>query len=90
MKFEWDETKSLSNKKKHGINFKMATNLWNDPNRVEVNTSYPLENRRVIIGKVDDNLWTAIFTLRGETIRIISVRRARRRERELYDEKETG
>ena len=90
MKFEWDETKSLRNKGKHGIDFERATDLWKDGNRVELHASYPLEDRGIMIGKIGKKLWTAIFTIRGETTRIISVRRARKREREFYGQKKTS
>ncbi|MDY6836808.1 MAG: BrnT family toxin [Thermodesulfobacteriota bacterium] len=90
MKFEWNETKSLRNKRKHGIDFETATDLWNDGNRVELHASHPLEDRGIMIGEIGKKLWTAIFTMRGETTRIISVRRARKREGELYGQKGTS
>ncbi|MDP2799059.1 MAG: BrnT family toxin [Deltaproteobacteria bacterium] len=63
---------------------------WNDPNRVEILTSYPLENRSILIGTIDKKLWTAVFTRRSDSIRIISVRRTRKKEAELYGEKENS
>jgi len=87
IQFEWDGKKSSSNKTKHGIAFDTAKDLWNDSNRVEIETSYPIEERTILIGKVKNKLWTAIFTQREDTIRIISVRRARKRETKLYDQK---
>jgi hypothetical protein len=87
MQFEWDDEKSSANKNKHGIGFNTAKDLWNDTNRVEIHTSYPLESRSIMIGKVGKKLWTAIFTRRGNAIRIISVRRARNQEAKLYGQK---
>ncbi len=87
IQFEWDDKKSSSNKIKHGIAFDTAKDLWNDSNRVEIETSCPIEERTILIGKVKNKLWTAIFTQREDTIRIISVRRARKRETKLYDQK---
>jgi len=87
IQFEWDDKKSSSNKIKHGIAFDTAKDLWNDSNRVEIETSYSIEERTILIGKVKNKLWTAIFTQREDTIRIISVRRARKRETKLYDQK---
>jgi uncharacterized DUF497 family protein len=84
MTFEWDNEKNLSNQAKHGIDFDTARALWNDGNRVEVQSSYPLESRSILIGKLDKKLWTAIFTRRGNALRIISIRRARKREENLY------
>ncbi len=87
MLFEWDEKKSASNKVKHGISFEDAKGLWADPFRVEIRVSYPDEDRFILIGRMDKKIWTAVFTFRDESIRIISVRRARKREAMLYEEK---
>ena len=86
MKFEWDKQKNRINEAKHGIDFETATHLWNDKSRVEIHTKFPDENRNIIIGKLEEKLWAAIFTLRRDTIRIISVRRARKKEASLYEE----
>ncbi|RLB14069.1 MAG: BrnT family toxin [Deltaproteobacteria bacterium] len=88
MKFEWDDTKSLANKSKHGIDFNRAREMWNDDNGLEIQAPYPLEERNILIAKIDDKLWTAIFTYRNDDIRIISVRRSRKKETRLYEEKE--
>ena len=90
MRFEWDDKKSRNNKAKHDIDFDTAKKLWKDTNRVEILTSYPLENRSILIGKIDKKLWTAIFTRRSNSIRIISVRRTRKKEAKLYGEKENS
>jgi len=87
MKFEWDDKKSLSNKLKHGIDFSTAVEIWKDDNRVEIKAPYPLEERGILIGKINKKLWTAIFAYRGDDIRIISVRRSRKKEILLYEEK---
>jgi uncharacterized DUF497 family protein len=88
MKFQWDDRKSQSNLEKHGIDFEAASELWSDPNRVEIQAPFPLENRDIMIGKIGKKVWTAIFTLRGDEVRIISVRRARKKETRLYEGKE--
>lgn len=85
MHFEWDPQKSLRNAEKHSIDFETATALWKDEQRVEIETPYPIENRHIIIANFRHKLWTAVFTYRQKTIRIISVRRARKKERELYE-----
>ena len=87
MEFEWDENKSRANKSKHGIDFNTATELWNDQNRIEIQMNFPAEDRNALIGKIGDKLWTAIFTRRVDAIRIISVRRARKKETKLYEHK---
>ena len=90
MKFEWDKEKSRINKAKHGIDFETARDLWLDENRIEIHAPHPLEDRMIIIGKYQDKLWAAVFTPRGDTIRIISVRRARKREVSLYEKENIG
>jgi uncharacterized DUF497 family protein len=81
--------KSRSNLIKHGIDFETAKNLWLDEDRIEIWAPHPVEDRGIVIGKHQNKLWTAIFTMRGNAIRIISVRRARKKEAKLY-EKEKG
>jgi len=90
MKFEWDAKKSSANKIKHGIDFETAKNIWLDENRAEIHAPHPVEDRRIIIGKHHNKIWTAICTMRGNAIRIISVRHARKKEAELYDKEKAG
>jgi hypothetical protein len=85
--FEFDPQKSDANKLKHGIDFEEAKALWNDPNAIEVELQYQDERRHARIGKQFEGsaeLWTAIFTLRAEKVRLISVRRARTKEKQQY------
>ncbi len=85
MEFEFDESKSLANKAKHGIDFLDAQALWNDPDLLEVPARTSDEPRGIVIGRIGDKHWSAIITYRGERIRIISVRRSRKEERNLYE-----
>lgn len=85
MEFEFDETKNLSNKKKHGIDFVEIQSLWEDPSRLEIPARTEDEPRLLVIGKVRQKLWTAITTNRGQKIRIISARRSREEEVTLYE-----
>ena len=90
IKFEWDPVKSQSDQRKQGIDFETAKTLWLDANRVEIYAPHPVEDRMVLIAKHLDKIWTAIYTLRRDVIRIISVRRARQKEVDLYEEKVLG
>lgn len=85
MKFEWDNKKSETNRDKHGIDFETARKLWMDQFRVDILAPYPNEDRRILLGRLKGKVWAAIYTLRGDSVRIISVRRARKREVELYE-----
>ena len=85
MKYEYDNNKSLSNKQKHGIDFEEAKLLWNDDRMIEITTSYENEDRFINIGKINTKFYTIVTTLRGEKIRIISARRARKKEIEIYE-----
>ena len=84
MNFEFDETKSSSNKAKHGIDFIDAQALWNDALRMETPALSADEPRSQVVGKIGDKVWSAFITHRNENIRIISVRRARDNEEETY------
>ena len=90
MEFEWDLDKSRSNLVKHGIDFETAKNLWMDEDHIEIWAPHPVEDRGIIIGKHQNKLWTAIFTMRGNAIRIISVRRARKKEAKLYEKEKAS
>ena len=85
MKFEYDIKKSLSNKQKHGIDFEEAKRIWDDDKMVEIRTSYEDEERFISIGKITAKVYTVVTTYRRENIRIISARRARKKEIEIYE-----
>lgn len=85
MEFEFDKRKSQINKKKHGIDFIEAQALWNDPDRIEIPTKTVDEQRFLIVAKLSDQYWSGIITYRNEKIRIISVRRSRKEEIEIYE-----
>jgi len=83
--FEFDDNKSASNLSKHGINFVSAQTLWNDPDLVEIQAISSDEPRFLVIGSIANKHWSAVITYRGNNIRIISVRRSRKPEVELYE-----
>jgi uncharacterized DUF497 family protein len=85
MTFQYDSEKSLSNLDKHGIDFEEAQLLWEDPNMIEVHTRSSDETRSLVIARYRDRYWSAVVTYRADEIRIISVRRSRNAEVELYE-----
>ncbi len=85
MNFEFDPTKSESNKEKHGIDFVQAQAIWEDPDLLEIPAKTEDEPRHLMIGRISGTHWSAVITYRGGTIRIISVRRSRKEEVTLYE-----
>lgn len=83
--FEFDESKSESNRQKHGIDFVDAQALWTDPNLLEITANTTDEPRFLMIGKIGQKHWSAVVTYRNENVRIISVRRSRDEEVKLYE-----
>ncbi len=84
MVFEYNENKSKANERKHGLNFKEAQVLWEDPECVIIPAKTVGESRFLLIGRLEKKIWSAIFTVRDQNIRIISVRRARKNEEGIY------
>ena len=85
MRFENDSDKSDSNDKKHGIDFSAAQALWDDPDLIEIPAITNDEPRFLVVGKIDGKHWSGVITYRGESVRIISVRRSRKEEIEIYE-----
>ncbi len=85
MEFEFDGAKSAANKAKHGIDFVEAQAIWEDLEFIEMPAKTIDEPRSVVIGRVAGKLWSAVVTYREDATRIISVRRARREEVEIYE-----
>jgi uncharacterized DUF497 family protein len=68
------------------LDFERAKELWHDANRAEFAARFSDEPRHGLIAELDDKLWTAIYTVRGDRARIISVRRARENEESIYND----
>ncbi|MEA2082322.1 MAG: BrnT family toxin [Elusimicrobiota bacterium] len=85
MEFEFDPEKSRSNKRKHAIDFVEAQALWDDPDLMEIPIRTSDERRFLVIGRVSGKHWSGVITYRHEKIRIISVRRSRKEEIDIYE-----
>ena len=85
MTFEYDPNKNQSNYEKHGIDFEQAQALWEDENRLEIPARTVDEPRFLVIGRIAGKYWSVVITYRGDNIRIISVRRSRVEEVDLYE-----
>ena len=91
MEFEWDAGKARRNFHKRGIAFEQAITAFDDPYALiapDERHSTTEEIREWLIGESDDGVLVAVFTRRygGQIYRIISARRASRRERSRYEE----
>jgi uncharacterized protein len=90
-RFEWDPDKAASNLKKHGVSFKQATSAFYDPSalyRLDEKHSTNFEQREMCLGLTDRGILVVVFTEReqGSRLRIISARRANRKEWNRYHE----
>ena len=85
MELEFDEVKSRTNKRKHGLDFVEAQALWLDEMLVEVPARTENELRFLVVGMISEKHWSAVVTYRGEKVRLISVRRARMEEVAVYE-----
>ena len=89
LSFQWDENKAKSNLAKHGVGFAEATTVFGDPQSLTIPDPEhsQTEDRFVIMGSSHrQKLLVVVHTERGDSIRIISARRASRKERKSYEE----
>ena len=87
MDFEWDNSKERVNLRKHGIGFRTAARVFLDPYMIEFDDLHVLgELRFNAIGLVDDRMLFVTYTMRGDTVRIISARGAEPHEKRKYHE----
>ena len=89
MQFQWDDNRAQSNVQKHGLTFEEAVTVFADPYLLFTEDSKPsqTEQREWAIGEAENgSLIVVVFTVRGEEIRIISARKATKKERKRYEE----
>lgn len=87
MQFEWDDAKARANVRKHGVSFAEAMSCFYDPRQVAFYDPghSKHEERELLVGHSNKGrLLIVIYTIRADTIRIISARRATRREAKVY------
>lgn len=85
MKLEWDEEKRIANIAKHDVDFRDAATLFKHPFlHMEDNRRDYGEKRYVAIGQIEGRVMVIAFTIREDKIRIISLRKANKREQEKY------
>ena len=88
MKYEWDEDKRVANYIKHNVDFLDAERFeWTSAIEAIDDRAEYGEERWIALGYIDNRLHVLIYALRGDSIRLISLRRANSRERKYYEEK---
>jgi uncharacterized protein len=86
IEYEWDEDKRLSNLERHGLDFRSAYLVYENPSKLTLKSRYSHEPRLVDIAEVEGRAVVLVYTLRSETVRCLSFRYAKRKERRIYDE----
>jgi uncharacterized DUF497 family protein len=90
LRFQWDPRKATSNARKHGVGFGEATTVFNDPLSVAIDDpDHSADEQRFLLLGLSNRrrVLVVAHAEHGESIRIISARRATRRERQTYEEK---
>jgi len=86
VRFEWDRQKANSNLRKHGVDFADATMVFYDEQAITIRDDVLEEGRFITLGTdALARVLVVVYTWRGDRIRIISARKATRRERHRYE-----
>ena len=87
MYFEWDDSKNAANISKHGIDFRDAIDMFNHPMLTAIDERFMNgEERWTAIGLMREMVGVVVYTERRESVvRIISARKATRKEVKLYE-----
>jgi hypothetical protein len=90
MRFEWDTAKAASNLRKHRVRFSEAAVALQDDGAMTIDDPDSESEERFISVGTDDRgrVLVTIFTYREDAIRIISSRRASKKERKIYEERQ--
>ncbi len=91
MSFEWDESKRDANIQKHGVDFVLATKIFDGPTVEALDTRRNYGEPRIgAYGATGDTVLFVIYTWRGDRRRLISARKAGTYERDLYTAQTSG
>ena len=85
MEYEWDENKAQSNQEQHKVPFESIHNFcWDDAiEKEDIRKDYK-ETRYRALAPIGDRLHLLVYTMRGEVVRVISLRKANKREFNYY------
>lgn len=85
MKFDWDERKRKANLRRHGIDFVDCESVFAGPTATIPDDRFEYGERRfVTFGLVADRVVSVVHTETADAIRVISIRKATKREEALY------
>jgi hypothetical protein len=88
MEFEWDPAKAKSNIARHGVSFDEAQAVFADLQAIELLDQSPDEERWRLLGRAGPNILMVVYAERGNRVRIISARKASKREQKAYLEQD--
>lgn len=86
MNFEWDENKNQSNIEKHGYDFRDVVQIFTNEDLLVYPSSFAWEERNVAISQFKGKYIALVYTARENVIRLISARRARKKEIKAYEQ----
>ena len=86
MRFEFDPKKSRLNWERHGIDFEEAQALWEESHVISAAKTVADEVRYTLLALMNGDCWAAVFTMRGEVVRLISCHRADGRLERIYED----
>ncbi len=88
MEFEWDLVKARTNRRKHGVDFADAVDVFFDRCALTIPEVHPTEERYVTVGTdALSRVLVVVYCWRDVRVRIISARKANRAERLGYEER---
>jgi uncharacterized DUF497 family protein len=87
MRLDWDPAKDAQNVARRGLSFALVERLdWDTAQTVEDTREAYGERRYITVGWIDARLHVLIWTPRGDTVRVISLRKADAHDRRIYAE----
>ena len=91
MEFEWDENKRRVNLREHGLDFADAYRAFTEDAFIITDDREDYgEDRYILLGLMRERIVVVAFTVRGDVIRIISMRKADKREQKSYVQRRFG
>ena len=89
MNYQWDPAKSKSNVKKHGVEFADALGVFEDPDAITIEDPDSEEEQRFLSIGLDvlGRIIVVAYTYRDDDVRLISARKATKKEVKIYEER---